>query len=513
MLLDGHTELPGDLTADVVVAGGGTVGLYLASAMANAGQTVVVVEAGAAVAVAAGSVGTTVVGRRQDGVVEGRARGLGGTSVLWGGQLTEFDVEDFIRPGASWPVSREQLDPWYRAVYARLGIGPLWSDVAYRRRLGGETGSTGRVERFFTYWLPQPNFARLFRRGIMTDRRLTVVVNATANGIDFAGDRAVSLRVLAGGRTVDIRGKTFVFALGTIANARFFLSSARSDSVPWGQQDLIGVGFQDHIAGPVGRVTVSDETRFRDFFENAVVDGVKLQPKLRFAASERAGASTRVGVSGSFVFQSDLAIHLANIKHVVRAMRSAAGFSGLARLPAALVATGRSFLPLIWRYLRDRRVMAFFDKSLDFMVQCEQIPLATSRIVLDGGVTEADGLYSVAVDWRVDGGEIDRIAQFAEAVDGYLRATGIGSLVIDPRLRARDPAFIDGLIDTIHHSGGMPMGTDAATGVVDADLRVFGTANVHVAGAAVFPTSSHANCTLTALALAERLAAHLASAL
>jgi choline dehydrogenase-like flavoprotein len=50
------------------------------------------------------------------------------------------------------------------------------------------------------------------------------------------------------------------------------------------------------------------------------------------------------------------------------------------------------------------------------------------------------------------------------------------------------------------------MASDPAAGVVDGNCRAWGTRNVYVAGASVFPTSSHANSTLTALALAARLA-------
>ena len=46
-------------------------------------------------------------------------------------------------------------------------------------------------------------------------------------------------------------------------------------------------------------------------------------------------------------------------------------------------------------------------------------------------------------------------------------------------------------------------------GVVDADGRVHGMANLYVAGSSVFPTSGAANPTLTIVALALRLAAHL----
>ena len=53
------------------------------------------------------------------------------------------------------------------------------------------------------------------------------------------------------------------------------------------------------------------------------------------------------------------------------------------------------------------------------------------------------------------------------------------------------------------------MAASAHEGVVDADCAVHGVPNLYVASAAVFPTSSHANPTLTIVALALRLADHL----
>ena len=53
------------------------------------------------------------------------------------------------------------------------------------------------------------------------------------------------------------------------------------------------------------------------------------------------------------------------------------------------------------------------------------------------------------------------------------------------------------------------MHADPRRGVVDADCRVHGIANLYVAGSSVFPTSGAANPTLTIVALALRLAGHL----
>ncbi|MDF2766753.1 MAG: oxidoreductase, partial [Rhodospirillales bacterium] len=60
-----------------------------------------------------------------------------------------------------------------------------------------------------------------------------------------------------------------------------------------------------------------------------------------------------------------------------------------------------------------------------------------------------------------------------------------------------------------HHIGTTRMSEDPARGVVDGDCRVHGIANLYVAGSSVFPNSGSANLTLTVVALALRLAAHL----
>ena len=63
----------------------------------------------------------------------------------------------------------------------------------------------------------------------------------------------------------------------------------------------------------------------------------------------------------------------------------------------------------------------------------------------------------------------------------------------------------DDLAGGWHHMGTTRMATDPTRGVVDADSRVHGTANLYVAGSSVFPTSGYANPTLTIVSLALRL--------
>ena len=60
-----------------------------------------------------------------------------------------------------------------------------------------------------------------------------------------------------------------------------------------------------------------------------------------------------------------------------------------------------------------------------------------------------------------------------------------------------------------HHMGTARMHDDPKQGVVDADCKVHGLANLYVAGSAAFTTAGAANPTLTLIALSLKLSDHL----
>jgi choline dehydrogenase-like flavoprotein len=94
-------------------------------------------------------------------------------------------------------------------------------------------------------------------------------------------------------------------------------------------------------------------------------------------------------------------------------------------------------------------------------------------------------------------------------LDESLRASGLGFMEYRPEELA---AYVDEktrAFDTAaHYLGTTRMSDDPREGVVDADLKVHSLPNLFVVGASVFPTGSHANPTMTILALALRLAEH-----
>jgi choline dehydrogenase-like flavoprotein len=504
----------------VVVIGAGAAGLYAAAQLVNRDRRVVVIEAGGADLGRFGAESYASVGRPHSGLRLGRGRNLGGTTSLWGGQLVEFQPIDFAGrewiKGSRWPLRYEEIAPYYRPTYKNLWLpervlndDEVWRGVSCERpNLGPE------FEVFFTRWMGVPNFAELFARQIQSDERMSVLTGHSAIGFRGDGARLTAVRVMGqAGQAQWIEGDTFILAAGTLENARLLLHAARDPDwqAPWSGNENIGRYFQDHLGGPIGSVQPADKRKFFRMFCNVVFAGYKFQPKIRLTND----VLTRQAIYNTqafLAFESEITEHLVYLKQFLKAAlygRRPAGIADLLRRSTGMV---RYLVPLMWKYVWDHRVFVPSSAKIVMQVQAEHAPGAESRILIDENHRDASGLPRVVLDWRLGGGELASIRSFAVQIREALHLTGIGELRIDEDLLALRPSFLDKLGDTYHQSGGAIMGDSEQDGVVDRDLRVFGTENLYVAGASVFRTTSNANVTFTALALTTRLVDHLTNA-
>jgi choline dehydrogenase-like flavoprotein len=142
-----------------------------------------------------------------------------------------------------------------------------------------------------------------------------------------------------------------------------------------------------------------------------------------------------------------------------------------------------------------------------FITVLEQEPDPQSRITLDTS-RDALGLQRVRLDWRI--GELTRktLRRTREIFSAELRAAGFDCTIAGPRGEASNqdeeaPRWV------WHQMGTTRMAADPRHGVVDAQCRVHGIANLYVAGSSVFPTVGNDMPTLTVVALAHRLADHI----
>ncbi|HEX2779237.1 MAG TPA: GMC family oxidoreductase, partial [Gemmatimonadaceae bacterium] len=201
--------------------------------------------------------------------------------------------------------------------------------------------------------------------------------------------------------------------------------------------------------------------------------------------------------SGLFVLREKLRAIQARrevLPSVAELRRLAAGVRDLVALAGGLLVQQRRLFPR--------------DAMVHLRVDTEQLPDRESRVTL---LDERDalGLRRVAVDWRISELERRTVRRTTELLDAELAARGIGRLeaIADPFGPEVEWGELRG--DSYHMMGGTRMAKEEREGVVDTDSRVFGSENLYVAGASVFPTGGMANPTLTLIALTLRLANHL----
>jgi choline dehydrogenase-like flavoprotein len=139
----------------------------------------------------------------------------------------------------------------------------------------------------------------------------------------------------------------------------------------------------------------------------------------------------------------------------------------------------------------------------------EQAPNPDSRVTLD---TERDalGMPRAVLNWALTPLEKHSIRTIYRLIGRQLGAAGIGRVQMMEYLQDNDdhswPDFTGG---GWHHMGTTRMSDDPNTGVVDADCKVHGIANLFLAGSGCYVTAAAPNPTLTIVALSLRLSDHL----
>jgi choline dehydrogenase-like flavoprotein len=502
----------------VVVIGSGAVGLYAASSLAARGRDVVVVEAGDSNLSSFAAESYSSVGRPHEGIRLARSRCIGGTTNLWGGQLAEFQPIDFNGrdwlPGSRWPVSYEEIAAYYAPTYQKLGIPPqaqddenIWRGISVGRpQLGPE------FEVFLTRWLRIPNFTGMFGEQIRNDEKMSVLAGHAAVAFRGTGGRIEGVRVVDNlGQSHWIEGSIFILAAGTIENSRLLLHAALDSDwhCPWRENQNIGRYFQDHLVGRIGPIRPANNKTFFDMFCNILYDGLKFQPKIRMP-NKVLERQKILNIQALLAFEGKASEHLVYLKQFLKAALIKRQLSGIGDVLKHGAGVVKYLLPLTLRYVRDHRVFVPSSAKIFLTVQAEQVSPVDSRISIDGTVVDSYGLPRVILDWRLGEHELPSIREFAVQIREALQSAGIGELEIDEELLASDPRFLSKLGDNYHQAGGTIMGWSEQDGVVDKNLRVFGTDNLYVGGASVFRTSSNANTTFTALVFATRLVDHIA---
>lgn len=533
---DGHT-----LSADICIVGAGAAGITLAMELRAMGQSIILLEAGGKTR--AGESQGLYRGALNDSVRhvpldQARYRQLGGTTSLWGGRCLPFDSLDFDRrewvPYSGWPFSQKEMDEYYRRAHTYCECGDYDYQVATAlpgsfpsmlpRFEDGEV-STSAIER----WSPPTQFGKAYRAALVGADNLRVVLHAPVVELHAStdGTRIESVEVATfAGRRFHVRAQTIVLAGGGLETTRLLLASRRVHQGGIGNHsDWLGRGYMSHIHGVIASITFTSGQDVMFGYE-ADPHGVFCRRRIGFSeAAQRRHELLNLYMlldrpllgdpdhgnavlSATFLLkrllggrqQEELgtgkyALYWRHLKNIL--MGSPQALSVLPKF-------GRK------RLLQRRRIPSLLMRSRSntyyLYFQSEQIPHRDNRVTLDTQQDEL-GMPRVRLDFQVTEQDRESVERAHRVLDQELRKQNCGYLTYlgnDVSHLMHDVKAVLG-----HHIGTTRMSADPAMGVVDEQCRVHGIGNLYIASSSVFPTSSHANPTLTIVAMALRVADHL----
>jgi len=442
---------------------------------------------------------------------------VGGLAMHWGGVTPRFSPEDFrlkslYGVGDDWPISYEDLDPFYQEAEERMGISgeqgppamdprgrpfpmpalPLSYNLAQLREWTAKAGVTMWSQPSAKNSVPYAGRASCQR----CDTCYPICPTGAKYSPDFTFDALVQSgrirletetlvrRVHADPRTgrithasansprrpeepIELRARTFVLAAGFAWTPHLLLLSADSSHPD-------GLANRSGLVGKYlcGHRNVGAQIRL----PLALFPGVNAQHSLVTKQFMRPGALERY------------------IRHDLRVWESSFGQEPRFRDANGGLLFGDALLD-DWRGRTRQgvaRVRAYYDV----------LPAKESEVTLDGSLrnpwgdpmprlTFRDAPESVALRSWTEETIRDLFRRMARAGDGE---------VISSESAAGD-------IGQEHPGGGCRMGDDPATSVVDKDGRAHDHENLFIAGAPTNVTASCCNGTLTFAALGLRTAA------
>jgi choline dehydrogenase-like flavoprotein len=183
----------------------------------------------------------------------------------------------------------------------------------------------------------------------------------------------------------------------------------------------------------------------------------------------------------------------------------------------ALIGQGSNYVVSASFWSAIRRIPAFhrgdwsylpYEKNrfsrFEIFYQIEQAPDPNNRIALSQELDRL-GIPKTEIRWRLNDIDIQNAIRVQEIWAEELDKAGIGKFKVTQDWA--DQKFEKTAMH--HHLGSTRMHQDPKQGVVDANGKVHGLANLFIAGCSVFPTSGYSNPTLTMIALSLRLADHI----
>ena len=501
-------ELPANsiIEGDVCIVGAGAAGISIALDWIGSDHKVILLEGGGfeyddkVQDLYAGK----TTGQHYFPLKSARLHYFGGTTGHWAGFCSTFDEIDFEKrdwiPHSGWPIKRADLDPFYKRAHTNVELGPYQYDWKYWQQQDPQLQSVLKDESVVWNKVWQFNntrFGTKYRDAIVNAKNVHLytyanLVDITANE-NVSAIKQVTVKNYTG-KQHTVKAKHFILACCSVQNARILLSANKQAPKGLGNDhDNVGRYFMEHLEIKSAELWLSRPDPLKLY---AWDFGKKMRCELAITKEQQAKNKILNGTA------SLIPLSMAKkVKPIIDVWNSDNPQKNNDKMMEEYSDAGKE--------VRNAKADDKIFRSYELFTRIEQAPNPDSRITLD---KEKDvlGMPRANLHWVLTPLEKHSIRKIYELIGQQIGKSGAGRVKLMEYLwDEKDtawPAFTGG---GWHHMGTTRMSDDPANGVVDANCKVHGIANLHIAGASCYATAAAPNPTLTVIALSLRLSDHL----
>ncbi len=473
-------------------------------------------------------------------------KGMGGSSASWGGRCVIYDEIDFMpreilggqctwNKGLFHETKRHaaKAAEYFECGEPRFNLDEIPSFAGSRIAEGFQSGAVtdSVVERYSK----PTRFGQRYRSVIDLSPTIHLLTGWEAFSIEappLGTASKIEIRDFLRQQSAKISARKVVLAAGAQETTRLLLKNKHIFSKRGGPPASLGKYYQGHLSGKIASVRFYGNPAKTDYGFLRSSDGVYV--RRRFQLSTEALLQNNL-LNTALWLDNPLYVDPAHRTGAMSFMYLAMVTPGLGKrlappaiahsitkgkvtgipqhvrnvlrdLPGSLTIPAGIFYS---RYCLKRKLPGVFlyNKRNTYALHfhAEQIPIPENRMEL-----ASDG-ETLNIHYKYTDQDIDSVIRTHDLLDRWLRKCNCGELkywYAQPELATLIRSMSK---DGLHQVGTTRIAAAAEDGVVDENLRVWGTSNLYVCSSSVFPTSGQANPTFQLGLFAVRLAHHLSN--
>ena len=498
---------------DVLIVGGGAVGLSIASSLMYDGLKIGVVESGVDHKAAEYDILKNVETKGLNIKDASRERMLGGCGQTWAGQLAQFDKVDYCNRSDKYPglgISEVEVSDLLDQ-YGHFFKFPNSQEFLDAPQNTVFDFPEPFEKKIFLQQLPIFKFGDRLKH-IFEAPDIDLILGWTARELVWRDTHCTgALFQNVHGSQKQLSATFVIIACGCLESTRLLLQSQSSGHIS--QSLPIGERFMDHPKGVIGEIKLKRPVSLKDpSFPNKMRDG--LSGYIGFKFSDRyiknnnlSNCYFRLKIEDNkeFFTESRELIQLArNFRHSFNKTPLDASKSIVSNIWAFRRGLPGILYKVFQKALKKAGVKRLNSRAVKVEVLAEMSSEVTNRVQLEQRKDGISGLNTLTVSHRLSQNDIRSIEILVHHLQSFLDKNKLGRL-IKSREKLEDLVSTD----ASHHIGGTRITDGSDLGVVNSDFKVLGSKNLYICGGSVLRASGHANPTMLFVGMALKLARHL----